>query len=231
MIGKLNYLERGTRPDISYIVHQCARFTSDPRKEHAQAIRWLGRYLRGTKNEGMILTPNPKKGLEVYVDADFSGNWCKTESADRDTARSRHGYVIMYAGCPITWKSQLQTEIALSSTESEYTGLSYALREVLPIIQIIQEMKELGHGIDDSRAKIHCKVFEDNSGALEMAKVHKYRPRTKHLNVKLHHFRSKVEDGTISIHKIDTKLQPADILTKPVNKETLEIHRKTIMGW
>jgi hypothetical protein len=51
--------------------------------------------------------------LEVYVDADFAGNFNKKESHLRDIARSRHGYIIMYEGVPITWKSQLQTEIAL----------------------------------------------------------------------------------------------------------------------
>ena len=30
VIGKLNYLEQATRSDISYAVHQCARFVSDP---------------------------------------------------------------------------------------------------------------------------------------------------------------------------------------------------------
>jgi hypothetical protein len=52
-------------------------------------------------------------------------------------------------------------------------------------------------------------VFEDNSGALEMAKVHKYQPRTKHLNVQLHHFRDYVEQQEISIHAINTNDQPA----------------------
>ena len=63
VIGKLNYLERGSRSDISYAVHQCARFCSDPKKEHGQAIRWLGRYLRQTRDKGTILKPNLNKGL------------------------------------------------------------------------------------------------------------------------------------------------------------------------
>ena len=42
VIGKLNYLERGTRSDISFITHQCARFTTGPKVEHAKALRWLG---------------------------------------------------------------------------------------------------------------------------------------------------------------------------------------------
>jgi len=43
VIGKLNYLEKCSRPDIAYATHQCARFSSDPRKEHGEAVNWLGR--------------------------------------------------------------------------------------------------------------------------------------------------------------------------------------------
>ncbi len=194
VIGKLNYLKKATRSDISFAVHQCARFVSEPKREHGEAVRWLARYLKGTKDKGTILKPIEGKDLEVFVDASFCGDWCPEEAAmDRDTARSRHGYIIQYAGCPLLWKSQLQTEIAMSSTESEYTGLSYALRDAIPIMELFKEMKGMGFPIESSQAKVHCRVFEDNSGALEMAKVHKYRPRTKHLNVRLHHFRDYVE--------------------------------------
>ena len=48
VIGKLNYLERGSRSDISYATHQCARFCSDPKHPHVEAVRWLVRYLIGT---------------------------------------------------------------------------------------------------------------------------------------------------------------------------------------
>jgi Reverse transcriptase (RNA-dependent DNA polymerase) len=232
VIGKLNYLEKATRSDILFAVHQCARFVSEPKKEHGEAVRWLGRYLKGTKDKGTIMKPMSGRDLEVYVDASFCGDWCKEEAAmDRDTARSRHGYVIQYAGCPLLWKSQLQTEIAMSSTESEYTGLSYALRDAIPIMELLKEMKGRGYPVETSQAKVHCRVFEDNSGALEMAKIHKYRPRTKHLNVRLHHFRDYVERKEISIHDINTNDQPADYLTKALNETTLQKHRYQIMGW
>ena len=231
VIGKLNYLEKCTRSDIAYATHQCARFTANPKKEHGEAARWLGRYLKGTMDKGTILKPNMRKDLEVFVDADFSGNWDPKESHNADTARSRHGYIIMYKGCPITWKSQMQTEIALSSTESEYTGLSYALREAIPIMEILKEMKNNGYDIKSTVPKVHCKVFEDNSGALEIASVHKYRPRTKHLNVKLHHFRDYVVRGEISIRKIESQKQLADYLTKPLNETDLIRLRKKVMGW
>jgi hypothetical protein len=231
VVGMLNYLDKGSRSDIAYATHQCARFVDQPKKEHGDALRWLARYLKGTRDKGMIYKPNLERGLEVFVDADFAGNWNKEEApTDRDTARSRHGYIIMYAGCPIVWKSQLQTEIALSSTESEYTGLSYALREAIPLMELLKEIGKSGVKVS-TKADIHCKVFEDNSGALEMAKVHKCRPRTKHLNVKLHHFRSYVEQKEVTIHPIDTSMQLMDYLTKPVNQDTLEHLRKQVMGW
>jgi hypothetical protein len=45
--------------------------------------------------------------------------------------RSRTGYVITYSNCPVIWASKLQTQVALSTTESEYIALSTALREVI----------------------------------------------------------------------------------------------------
>ena len=231
MIGKLNYLEKGTRSDISYIVHQCARFVEDPKESHAKALRWLARYLVGSRNKGFIMKPDRSKGMEVYVDADFAGNWDRKDTQNRDTARSRHGYIIKYMGCPVVWKSQLQQEIALSSTESEYTGLSYALREAIPIMELLKEMTN--HGFIDKyqHPTVYCKVYEDNSGALEMATVHKYRPRTKHINVKLHHFREYVDRKEIQISQIRTDEQEADYLTKPVSIEILRKLRMKVMGW
>jgi hypothetical protein len=180
----------------------------------------------------MIYRPNNDKSFDVYADSDFAGNWDKDEAnEDADTARSRTGFVIMYAGCPILWGSKLQTLIALSSTESEYYSLSTATREVIPIMELAKEMKHNGFDIGSCSPRVHCKVFEDNSGALEIATVHKVRPRTKHMNVQYHHFRHYVNNGEISIHAIKTDEQPADMLTKSVPLDKLTKHRRFILGW
>ena len=99
-------------------------------------------------------------------------------------------------------------------------------------MELLKEMRNEGFDVTGTKAKVHCKVFEDNSGALEMAKTHKFRPRTKHLNVKLHHFRRYVDETKeITIHKIHTKDQPADMLTKPLKWEDLNRHREFAMNW
>ena len=235
VIGKLNYLEKCTRPDISCAVHQAARFVGSPKVEHGKALKWLGRYLAGTKEQGIIYTPDNDQSFELYVDASFSGNWDPKDAEwDPDTARSRAGYFVMYAGCPVIWASKLLTEIAMSTTESEYLAISTATREVLPIMELIQEMSEHGYGLINHVPKVHCRVFEDNSGAVELAssvKNPKMRPRTKHINTKYHHFRTKVMDGTLSIHPISTDDMLADILTKNCNEEILTRLRARVIGW
>ena len=123
--------------------------------------------------------------------------------------------------CPIIQKSQLQHEIALSSTESEYTGLLYALREAIPIVNLLNEMAALGFIPSCHPPNIICKVFKDNSGALQMANIHKFRPQTKHLNVKLHHFRCYLNEGKINIVPMESANQQADYLTKPVKIDVL----------
>jgi hypothetical protein len=75
----------------------------------------------------MILKPT-NQSFDVYVDSDFIGDWdSKTATDDIDTTRSRTGCIIIYTGCPIIWKSKLQTQIALSTTEAEFMALSTAL--------------------------------------------------------------------------------------------------------
>jgi hypothetical protein len=68
---------------------------------------------------GAILKPIDGKDLGVYVDAAFCGNWDPKETWDVNTARSRHGYIISYAGCPTMWKSPLKV------------NASYALQDAL----------------------------------------------------------------------------------------------------
>jgi hypothetical protein len=94
VIGKSNILEKSTRPDIVYSVHQCARFSANPKVEHAKALKLIARYLLATKNEGIICDPKDQS-FECYCDADFSGNWNgDIAEFDSSTARSRTGYIV-----------------------------------------------------------------------------------------------------------------------------------------
>ena len=86
-VGMLLYLTH-TRPDISFAVHQCARFTHGPKASHEEAILRICRYLKGTKDMGLIYKPTNDLVVDCYVDADFAG-LCKVENGESvDSAKS-----------------------------------------------------------------------------------------------------------------------------------------------
>ena len=232
VIGKLNFLEKSTRPDISVSVHQCARFSESPKRSHAEAVKRIGRYLLATRDKGLIIRPNTDWHFECWVDADFAGNWRPADAhIDPMTSKSRSGWIVRFAGAPITWASKMQTITAMSTTEAEYIALSTSLREVIPLMGLLKEAREHGLCVDGLPPRVHCTVFEDNSGALELARLPKIRPRTKHINQAYHHFREHVERGEIIIEATPTKRQIADVLTKPLAETVFVQHRKAITGW
>ena len=128
VIGKLNYLAQLTRPDIQFAVHSCARFSTCAKYEHGEALEYIARYLKGTADLGITLHPKHDEGFRGYADADFVYNWLKEYvEFDPTTAKSRSGWVITYANCPILWASEFQLQVALSTTEANYISLSSAL--------------------------------------------------------------------------------------------------------
>jgi hypothetical protein len=48
IIGKLNFLEKSTRLEIMYEVHQYTRLANNPRQSHANAVKYLCQYLLAT---------------------------------------------------------------------------------------------------------------------------------------------------------------------------------------
>ena len=145
VIGKLNFLEKSTRPDISVSVHQCARFTEHPKSSHAEAVKQIFRYLLGTRDKGLIIHPKSPWHFDCWVDADYAGTWHHSNAhIDPMTSKSRSGWVVCFAGAPITWASKKQTITTLSTTETKYIALSTSLREVIPLMGILKEAQENG---------------------------------------------------------------------------------------
>ena len=163
---------------------------------------------------------------------DYAGNWHYNDAhVDPMISKSRSGWIVCFAGAPITWASKMQTITALSTTEAEYIALSMSLREVIPLMGILKEARKNGLQVKDIPPKVHCTIFEDNSGALELARLPNMRPRTKHINQAFHHFREHVEHQEIIVNATPTDKQMADILTKPLPEAVFVRHRLSIMGW
>ena len=122
-------------------------------------------------------------------------------------------------------------QIALSATETEYISLFQSLREVIHIINLLKELQQKKYSYGQLGTCSVCKDFADNSGALEIAKTPKMRPRTKHLNLVYHHLREHVRMRIIQPFPISTDFQLADTFTKPLPQKVFEKFSLSIMGW
>ena len=123
-------------------VHQCARFNANQMLCHEKAVKYIARYLLSSQDKGIHYKPDMTRVLECYVDAEFSGGRSSGDHTNPECVLSRTGFVIMYDRCPLTWCSKIQTEIALSTTESKYIALSQAMREVIPFMNLMVKVGE-----------------------------------------------------------------------------------------
>ncbi|XP_042983134.1 secreted RxLR effector protein 161-like [Carya illinoinensis] len=199
IVGSVMYATVCTRPDLIYAVSVVSRFMSNPVKAHWQAIKWLLRYISGTTVLGLKYGNNVKEGceLEGFVDADYAGSV--------DTRKSLTGYVFTAFGGAISWKSNLQSVVALSTTEVEYIALTEAIKEAIWLNGISHEL-----GIFKGNITIHC----DNQSSIHLAKNQVFHERSKHIDVRLHFVRDVIESREVRVEKIPKEENPSDMMTK-----------------
>jgi hypothetical protein len=202
LVSSLMYAMVCTRPDISQAVSMVSRYMHAPGKGHWQAAKWILRYILGTVDVGLKFE-RVDNGLDQiligYVDSDYAG--------DLDKRRSTTGYVFTLAGGPVSWRSTLQTTVALSTTEAEYMAVADAIKEAIWLHGLIEDL-----GILQKNVKVLC----DSQSAIHLAKNQVHHARTKHIDVRFHFVREILEEGDILLQKIGTADNPADMLTKVV---------------
>ena len=103
-IGMMLYLASNTIPDISFAVHQCDHFTHNIKELQETDVERICRYLKGTKDNGLVFNPSNKLVVDFYDDAYFAGLWGHEKPEDPIFTRSRTGFVVnfptvLYCGC------------------------------------------------------------------------------------------------------------------------------------
>jgi hypothetical protein len=226
---------RHSQTVISFATHQCARCTHVPKQSHEGALKQIGRLLKEILKNGLVLTLSNDFKMDCYPDADFAGLWLRDDRQDLHGVRSRTGDVICLANCPVLWKSKLQTEIALSTIEVEYVALSTLCCDLLPLIEITNEICSIFHIglIVHKRADLHIKIYEDNVGALALGKLElqQITPRLKHYTIKYHWFRENLGPRKIQLVKVSSEKQSGNLFAKGLRSTKFFRLQKKLMGW
>ena len=148
------------------------------------------------ENSGSMLNVNG------FTDADYAG--CT------ETRKSRSGFVFLLNGGPISWSSQRQSIVSLSTAEAEYIALTHGAKEA---IWLRQFLNDLG---------LSCKtvpILVDNQSAIRLASNSEFHKRSKHIDVRFHFVRDVIDRKEIEIDYVQSKNQLADIFTKPIAKQ------------
>ncbi|KAI3813170.1 hypothetical protein L1987_17887 [Smallanthus sonchifolius] len=197
LIGCLRYLLH-TRPDLCYSVRLLSRFMQEPKEHHLKAIKQVLRYIKGTKEFGITYKKLGGCKITGYSDSSYGVN---TEEG-KETTR----IVFYFGNSPITWSTQKQQTVALSSCESEFMTATAAACQAL-------WLKRLLSGITGWKEE-KITLLVDNISAIALMKNPVFYGRSKHIDTRYHFIRECVEDNHINVEHISGELQRADILTK-----------------
>ncbi|UYV68045.1 hypothetical protein LAZ67_5002898 [Cordylochernes scorpioides] len=177
-VGSLMFASCVSRPDITYAVSQVSKFLEYPGPAHCTTVKNIFHYLKGTPHMGILFTGQDQ--LVGYSDSDFA--------RDVDSRKSTTGYAFMMNGGTVSWASQRQPIIALSTTESEYIAACSAAKELIWIRRLLQ-----GIGCDITK---ETELYIDNQAAIKLVENPVFHKRTKHIDVRYHFIRSKHEEAT-----------------------------------
>ena len=201
-IGSLMYLMLCTRPDIANALGCVAKYCDEYDQSHWIAVKRIIRYLNTTKDLKLTYGVGFEKGLACYADASWGD--------DLNNRRSTTGYLTKLDGNLISWKSQRQPTVALSSTEAEYMSLAAAVHEVIWLKRMLSSLKIYPNS--------KVKIYQDNQGAIALAKNPIFHQRTKHIDIKYHFVREKVESGDVELIYVPRVMMQADFMTKNLPK-------------
>ncbi|CAH9132140.1 unnamed protein product [Cuscuta epithymum] len=210
-LGLLQYLAF-TRPDISFAVNKLSQHMHQPQTVHWQAVKRILRYLKGTLNHGLVLHKSANLHISAFSDSDWGNIY--------EQGRSTTAYVLYLGPNVISWKSAKQKCVARSSTEAEYRAVAHASAELLWVRHLLSEL----------RIPIPATptLFCDNLGATYVCANPVFHSRMKHLALDYFFVRDLIEQGKLNVQHISTKLQIADVLTKPLGRSPFFFFRSKL---
>nr|GEY05190.1 ribonuclease H-like domain, reverse transcriptase, RNA-dependent DNA polymerase [Tanacetum cinerariifolium] len=201
LIGCLRY-PLHTRPDLSYYVGLLSRFMQEPRDQHMKAIRQVLRYVKGTKDYGITYKHNGGNKIHGYNDSSYGVN---TQEGKGTTS-----IIFYYGESPISWSTQKQATVALSSCESEFIAATAAATQALWLKRLLSMLTH------SQKEKVTIQV--DNKSTIALMKNPIFHGRSKHIDTKYHFIRECVEKEDIQVEFVNGEYQKADILTKALPK-------------
>ena len=202
-IGCLRYLLH-TRPDLSFSVGVLSRYMQNPRESHGIAMKHVFRYLQGSITYGLVLKSSKMKIPKLVGYSDNSYN------IDPDDGKSTTSHIFYIGEIPITWCSQKQETVALSSCEVEFMAGTEATRQAIWLQDLLSEVT------GQQCEKVVIRI--DNQSAIFLTRNPVFHGKSKHIHRRYHFIRECVENGQVEVEYVQGDKQNADILNKALDR-------------
>ncbi|CAI7786258.1 unnamed protein product [Closterium sp. NIES-54] len=157
-------------------------------------------------NVGLCYSTIPTSSFNLigYMDADHA--------ADPDNRRSRTRFLFrLEPSGPISWNSQKQELVALTSAEAEFIAATAVVREGLYLQELLQEAKIPA----SANFRLHC----DNWSAIRIANKPGFDNRTKHIALRYFFVKDEVDKGKVDLTYCPTGDLAPDFLTKRLSRQ------------
>ena len=190
---------------------------SNPGRTMWTAAKRVLRYLKATKALSIRFKArsHSKRGQRTCAHVDAS------HAADPDKRRSRCGHVVEYNGTAVLWRSIMQKRVALSTGEAEYRALTYAVKDIMWLRNILAELGR--------PENVPTPISEDNRACIAMVENPIVSARNKFIELDCHFVRDHQQLQNIRMSEVDTADQVADIMTKNLPGPTFRKHRVAIL--
>ena len=203
IIGCFRYLLH-TRPDLSYCVGVLSRYMQCPKESHGNAKKQCLRYLKGTTSYGLTFEKTRQNASKLIGYSDSSQN------VDPDDGRSVTWHIFYLGRSPITWCSQKQDTVALSSCEAEFMAATEAARQAIWLQDLLGEIT----GAVYNKTVIRI----DNRSAIALSKNPVFHGCSKHIHSRYHFISECVERELLEVEHVPGSEQKTDILTKALGR-------------
>jgi len=218
IVGSLMHATHSTRPDITHATNIVCRFMSAPDENHMRAAKRVLRYLSGCVEYGLRYKNDESvygNGVEItaYCDADWGG--------DKTDRKSTTGYCVYMNDNLITWNTQKQQTVALSTAEAELMAIVEAVKEVKWVSMLVSEM---GYQV-----RKPILIHTDNQSAKNITKHDTEHGRTKHIDIKHSFVCGEIKEGQVEIKSISSEQQMADTFTKTLTPSVFLPHREKLV--
>ena len=216
-VGMLLWAQRGVFPECAVGLHQLCRVMAKPSRKAWKSAMYMIAWMRANRTRGIQFSTKGNDDPIVFSDASFN--------PDPNDGLSQYGWVTMWKGGPIASCSKKLAHVGMSAFHNEYMALRHGACDAMWIRNLLNDIG-IYHPIVERTT-----IYGDNQAANQLTKEDFVSTGNKYLYLPYHYVKELYAGGHVEVLYKNTKLNFADLFTKPVTREVIKTLIRKLCGY